>query len=49
VARVVLVDRDLDDVLSEITRIARWAVPGPDAASITLIRGHKAFTAATDP
>ena len=40
-ARVVVVDRDLNDVLSEITRIARRAVPGPDAASITLIRGEK--------
>ena len=47
-AKVVLVDRDLDDVLSEITRIARRAVPGPDAASITLVRGDKAFTAAYD-
>jgi GAF domain-containing protein len=47
-ARVVLIDRDLDDVLSEITRIARRAIPGPEAASITLIRGDKAFTAAYD-
>jgi GAF domain-containing protein len=47
-ARVVLIDRDLDDVLTEITRIARRAIPGPDAASITLIRGDKAFTAAYD-
>jgi GAF domain-containing protein len=47
-ARVVLVDRDLNDVLSEITSIARQAMPGPEAASITLIRGEKAFTAAYD-
>jgi hypothetical protein len=47
-ARVVLVDRDLDGVPSEITRVARRAVPGPAAASITLIRGDKAFTAAYD-
>jgi GAF domain-containing protein len=47
-ARVVLVDRDLDDVLSEITSIARRALPGPEAASITLVRGEKAFTAVHD-
>ena len=47
-ARVVLVDRGLDDVLSDITRIARRAVRGSEAASITLIRGDKAFTAAYD-
>jgi GAF domain-containing protein len=47
-ARVALIDRDLDDVLTEITRIARRAIPGPDAASITLIRGDRAFTAAYD-
>ena len=47
-ARVVLVDRDLNDLLSEITSIARRAVPGPEAASITLLRGEKAFTAAYD-
>jgi GAF domain-containing protein len=48
IARVVLVDRDLNDVLSEITSITRRALPGPEAASITLIRGEKAFTAAYD-
>ena len=47
-ARVVRVDRDLTDVLEEITGIARRAVPGIEAASITLIRGDKAFTAAYD-
>jgi GAF domain-containing protein len=47
-ARVVLVGRDLADVLGEITKIARRAMPGPEAASITLIRGDSAFTAAYD-
>src|SRR5215213_6252028 len=47
-ASVVLVNRELNDVLSEITRVARRAVPGVEAASITLIRGEKAFTAAHD-
>jgi GAF domain-containing protein len=47
-ARVVLVDRKFDDILSEITTIARESMPGSDAASITLIRGEKAFTAAHD-
>jgi GAF domain-containing protein len=47
-ARVVLVDRDLTEVLTDITGIARRAVSAPDAASITLIRGEKAFTAAYD-
>jgi GAF domain-containing protein len=47
-ARVVLVDRDLNEVLGEITSIARRALPGPEAASITLLRGEKAFTAAYD-
>src|SRR5918993_4371663 len=47
-AGVVLLDRGLDEVLTEITGIARRALPGPEAASITLIRGEKAFTAAYD-
>ena len=47
-ARVVLTDRGLTDVLDEITGIARRAVPGIEAASITLIRGEKAYTAAYD-
>lgn len=45
---VVLVNRDLTEVLSEITSIARRAVSGPEAASITLIRDDKAFTVAYD-
>ena len=47
-ARVVLVGRDLADVLGEITKVARRAMPGSEAASITLIRGDRAFTAAYD-
>ena len=47
-ARVVLVGRGLADVLGEITRVARRAMPGAEAASITLIRGERAFTAAYD-
>jgi GAF domain-containing protein len=47
-ARVVLVDRAFNQILSEITTIARESMPGPEAASITLIRGEKAFTAAYD-
>jgi GAF domain-containing protein len=47
-ARVVLGGRDLPEVLTEITGIARRAMPGSEASSITLIRGEKAFTAAFD-
>ena len=47
-ARVVLVGRDPGDVLRDITCVARRAVPDAEAASITLIRGDKAFTAAYD-
>jgi GAF domain-containing protein len=47
-ARIVVADRDLNDVLAEVTTIARRAMPGCDAASITLIRGEKAYTAAHD-
>lgn len=47
-ARVVLVDRDLRDALGDITKVARKAMPGVEAASITLIRGEKAYTAAYD-
>ncbi len=45
-ARVALLDRSLDDVLTEITHIAREAIPGADATSITLMRGDRAWTAA---
>jgi GAF domain-containing protein len=47
-ARVVLANREISDVLTEITGIARRAIPHIEAASITLIRGDKAFTAAYD-
>jgi GAF domain-containing protein len=47
-ARVVLVDRELNDVLSEIVQIARRALPGSEASSITLIRNDRGFTAAFD-
>jgi len=47
-ARVVLVERELCEVLHEITTVARGAMPGADAASVTLIQGEKVFTAAYD-
>ena len=45
-ARVALVERDLSDLLSDITGVALRALPGAEAASITLMRDSKAFTAA---
>ena len=42
-AKVVLADRELSDVLTEIIGIARRAMPSVEAASITLIRGEKPF------
>jgi GAF domain-containing protein len=47
-AKVVLGNRDLVEVLTEITRIARREMPSIEAASVTLIRGEKPFTAAYD-
>jgi GAF domain-containing protein len=47
-AQVVLVGRDLTEVLAEITAIAKRATPGAEAMSITLIRDDKPFTAAHD-
>jgi hypothetical protein len=47
-AGVVLADRELSEVLTEITSIARRAMPSVEAASITLIRGEEPFTAAYD-
>jgi GAF domain-containing protein len=47
-ARVVLAERELADVLTEITGIARRELPSIEAASVTLIRGEKPFTAAYD-
>ena len=45
-ARVVLRDRELVDVLGEITEIGRQTLPGAEAASVTLITGDEADTAA---
>ncbi|MGO4340989.1 ANTAR domain-containing protein [Pedococcus sp. 2YAF34] len=45
-ARVVLVNRGLDDVLTEVVQIARDALPGAEQTSITLMRGDRAWTAA---
>jgi GAF domain-containing protein len=45
-SRVVLVDRTLTDVLTDITRIAAQGIPGAEASSITLIRDDVPFTAA---
>jgi GAF domain-containing protein len=47
-AAVVLVDRELPDVLNEVVSISRRALPGAEAVSITLIREDEAFTAAFD-
>ena len=47
-ARVVVADRELSEILTEITGIARRAMPSVEAASITLIREDKPFTAAYD-
>ena len=45
-AAVSLVERGLDEVLGEISALARDALPGAEATSITLIRRGEAFTAA---
>jgi GAF domain-containing protein len=47
-AGVVLVGRDLPEVLTEIVTISRRAIPGAEATSITLIRDDRGFTAAFD-
>ena len=47
-AGVVLAGRELSEVLTEIVRISRGVMPGADAASITLIRDERAYTAAFD-
>ena len=47
-ARVVVADREPAEVLTEITGIARRAMPTVEAASVTLIREDKPFTAAYD-
>jgi len=43
-ARLPLVDRDLVDVLTEITEVGHGAIAGSEAASITLIRGGEPGT-----
>jgi len=45
-SRVVLVDRSLAEVLTEVTAIAARGIPGSEASSITLLRADKAFTVA---
>jgi GAF domain-containing protein len=45
-SRVVLVDRTLTEVLTDVTEIAARGIPGAEASSITLLRGDKAFTVA---
>jgi GAF domain-containing protein len=45
-SQVVLADRTLETVLTEITGIANEGIPGAESTSITLIRGDRAFTAA---
>jgi GAF domain-containing protein len=45
-SRVVLADRTLEEVLGEITDIARVSIPGSESTSITLIRDDRGFTAA---
>jgi GAF domain-containing protein len=47
-AGVVLADRELTDVLTEVVGLARRAMPGAEASSITLIRDDKPFTVAFD-
>ncbi|NYJ05508.1 GAF and ANTAR domain-containing protein [Petropleomorpha daqingensis] len=45
-SRIVFADRTLEEVLGEITDIARRNIPGTEATSITLIRADRSFTAA---
>ena len=47
-AGVVLAGRELPAVLTDVVGIARRAIPGSDATSITLIRDERGFTAAYD-
>jgi GAF domain-containing protein len=44
--RVVLADRELSAVLTEITGIAEKGIPGADATSITLVKDDRGWTAA---
>jgi GAF domain-containing protein len=45
-SRVVLAGRTLEEVLTDVTRIAARGIPGAEATSITLLRDEKAFTVA---
>ncbi len=45
-SRVVLADREIGDVLTDITAIAARGIPGAESVSTTLLRGEKAYTAA---
>jgi GAF domain-containing protein len=45
-SQVVFVDRTLTEVLTDITAIAARGIPGCEAASITLLRADRAYTAA---
>jgi GAF domain-containing protein len=45
-SRLVLAGRTPEEVLGEITDIARQGIPGTEATSITLVRGDKGVTAA---
>ena len=47
-AGIVLAGRELPAVLDEVVRIARRAITGAEATSITLIRDERSFTAAFD-
>jgi len=45
-SRLQLADRELSDVLGEVTRLACEHVPGAESTSITLVRGDTPMTAA---
>jgi GAF domain-containing protein len=45
-SRIVLVDRTLHEILTDVTRIAAQGIPGAEATSITLLRNEEPFTAA---
>ena len=45
-SRVVMAGRTLEEVLTEVTAIARQGIPGAESTSITMIRGDRAFTVA---
>jgi GAF domain-containing protein len=45
-SRLQLADRELSDVLGEVTRLAAEHVPGAESTSITLVHGDTATTAA---